>query len=112
MHTTQKVPNIAPLKIAKSIVTPYDAVGIQIAKTLILHIKVKHPATSILPYLSLKTPMNGLPSAVPRFKKPEIFADWDLESPMDIAKSDRENNRVMYPSRETKDQARSKSTSY
>lgn len=40
-------------------------------------------------------PMIGLPIAVLRFKNPTILVVSSRESPMESAKSERENSRVM-----------------
>ena len=56
--------------------------------------------------------MIGLPTAVPRFKKPTMSVAWLWESLIEVAKSEREKSKVMYPNMLIKAQSRSRMTSY
>ncbi|KAH0405469.1 hypothetical protein KCU89_g22, partial [Aureobasidium melanogenum] len=60
--------------------------------------RVRYAATSIRLCASLHMPITGLPIAVPTFSSPTTFVAWLIDSPIESAKSDRENSSAMYPS--------------
>ena len=86
----QNIPRIVPLMRAKRTVKPNEGVGIQTAKQAIPHAKVRMVTTLILPKWSLRKPIKGRPTAVPRFRNATILVDWDRDKRMDRAKSGRE----------------------
>ena len=59
-------------------------------------------ATSNRPYLSLRTPMQGLPIAVPRLSNALTVAACPDERPRERAKSGSEYNNTIYPNMEMK----------
>ncbi len=94
--TTQKTPRIAPLMMANAMVGAKVVDGSQIAKQEIPHANVSTSATSYRPYLSLSTPMQGRPIAVPRLSSALVVAACPDERPMERAKSGSEYSNTTY----------------
>jgi hypothetical protein len=96
----------------KNIVRAKVVAGTQRAKHITPHMNVSVPAVFTLENRSLTKPVMGLPIAVPIFKKPTISVAWLRESPIAIAKSDRENSRVIYPNMLTNAHSNSNITAF
>lgn len=97
---------------AKKTVRPNEVAGSHSAKQMRPQTKVSTAAVFILEKRSLKIPISGRPTAVPRFKKPTISIAWLRERRIEVAKSAREKSKVMYPNMLTKAHSRSRMTSY
>jgi len=111
-RTIQNTPKIAPHISEKNTVRPKVVVGSQKAKQLNPQTRVSKPAVSILLNRSLAIPIIGLPIAVPILRKPTISVPWAGDNPMERAKSDNENSKVIYPNMDMNAQSKSRITSY
>ena len=110
--TIQNTPRIAPQTSAKKTVRPTEVAGSHSAKQMRPQTRVSTAAVLILEKRSLRIPISGRPTAVPRFKKPTISIAWLRESWIEVAKSEREKSKVMYPNMLIKAHSRSRMTSY
>lgn len=108
--TVQNTPRTAPHNMANRTVSSKDVAGNQRPKHKIPHRKVNIPAVATLDVRSLMKPIIGRPTVVPRFRKPTMSVALVLGNPMARAKSDKENNRAMYPNMLTKAQRRRSKT--
>ena len=90
IRTIQNIPKVAPHMIEKKTVNAYEVAGIQNATHDSPQISVMSAAVSILLNRSLKMPITGRPTAVPKFKKPAMFVACACDNPMELAKSGNE----------------------
>lgn len=97
---------------AKRSVRPNEFAGSHSAKQLRPQTRVSTAAVLILEKRSLRIPISGRPTAVPRFRKLIISNAWLRERWIEVAKPETEKSRVMYPNMLIKAHSRSRMTSY